>query len=163
MILTPLLEAGAFIQIHAISAVVAALLGPVILYGRKGTVRHKRLGKLWVLAMALAIASSAFIWQIRLVGPFSPIHLLTVLAAYGLVSGINHARNGRIAAHQASMKGLYFWALGVAGVFTFWPGRIMSRMLFPEHPTVGFYLVLGVYLAVLLVQKMSRSQALAKG
>jgi len=163
MSLTPLLEAGLVIQTHAISATVAALLGPVIFYGRKGTKLHKRLGKVWVLAMGLAIISSAFIWQIRLVGPFSPIHLLTLLGAWGLVSGINHARKGRISAHQASMKGLYFWALGAAGVFTFMPGRVMSQMVFPAHPMAGFYLVLGGYVALLVARKIGRSQDLAKG
>ncbi|MBL1434859.1 MAG: DUF2306 domain-containing protein [Rhodobacteraceae bacterium] len=163
MSLTPLLEAGLVIQTHAISATIAAVLGPVIIYGRKGTTLHKQLGKFWALAMGLAIVSSAFIWQIRLVGPFSPIHLLTLLGAWGLINGINHARKGRIAAHQASMKGLYFWALGVAGVFTFMPGRIMSRMVFPENAMAGFYLVLGLYLVALAANKMSRSQHLAKG
>ncbi len=162
MPLTPLLEAGPVIQTHAIGATVAVVLGPIIFYGRKGTKLHRRLGKLWVLAMAFAIISSAFIWQIRLVGPFSPIHILTVLGAWGLISGINHARKGRIAAHQASMKGLYFWALGVAGVFTFYPGRVMNRMLFPAQPMAGFYLVLGLYLAVLVASKIWRSQNLAK-
>jgi len=162
MSLTPLLEAGLVIQTHAISATLAVVLGPIIFYGRKGTTLHKRLGKVWALAMAFAIISSAFIWQIRLVGPFSPIHILTVLGAWGLVSGINHARMGRIAVHEASMKNLYFWALGVAGVFTFMPGRVMSRMLFPEQPMAGFYLVLGLYLAALLGNKMRRSRDLAK-
>jgi len=162
MSLTPLLEAGLVIQTHAISATVAVVLGPIIFYGPKGTPLHKRLGKFWALAMAFAIISSAFIWQIRLVGPFSPIHILTVLGAWGLVSGINHARKGRIAAHEATIKSLYFWGLGVAGVFTFMPGRVMSEMLFPTHPIQGFYLVLGLYLALLLGSKLRRSRNLAK-
>ena len=165
MSLTPLLEAGIIIQAHALSASIAFLLGPIIFYGRKGTRMHKRLGKLWALAMALAIFSSGFIWQIQMVGPFSPIHILTVLGAWGLLSGINHARKGRISRHQASMKGLYFWALGVAGVFTFMPGRVMGRMFFPENSMMGFYFVLGFYLVVLAVRKLrlTRSQNLAKG
>ena len=165
MSLTPLMDAGIIIQTHALSAIVAFLLGPVIFYGRKGTQLHKRLGKLWVLAMALAIFSSAFIWQIQMVGPFSPIHILTVLGAWGLLGGINHARKGRISRHQASMKGLYFWALGVAGIFTFMPGRVMSRLFFPENSMAGFYFVLGTYLLVRAVHKLwlSRSQNLAKG
>ena len=163
MSLTPLLEAGFVIQTHAISATVAVLLGPIIFYGRKGTPLHKRLGKIWALAMAFAIASSAFIWQIRLVGPFSPIHILTVLGTWGLISGIDHARKGRIAAHEATIKSLYFWGLGVAGVFTFFPGRVMSRMVFPQYETEGFYLMLGLFLAVLLARKLRRSQHLAKG
>ena len=87
MSFTPLLDAGIIIQAHALSAIMAFVLGPVIFYGRKGTRLHKRLGKLWALAMALAIFSSAFIWQIRLVGPFSPIHLLTALGGCLVVSG----------------------------------------------------------------------------
>lgn len=162
MSITPLLEANLTIQTHAISATVAVLLGPVIFYGPKGTTLHKRLGKLWALAMAFAIISSAFIWQIRLVGPFSPIHILTVLGAWGLIRGINHARKGRISAHEATIKSLYFWGLGVAGVFTFFPGRVMSRIFFPEHPMEGFYLVLGLYLAMLVGSKLRRSRRLAK-
>ena len=140
----------------------AVLLGPVIFYGPKGTTLHKRLGKVWALAMAFAIISSAFIWQIRLVGPFSPIHILTVLGAWGLISGINHARKGRIAAHEATIKSLYFWGLGVAGVFTFMPGRVMSEMFFPENAMLGFYGVLGAYLVALAASKLRRSQHLAK-
>ncbi|HIP23837.1 MAG TPA: DUF2306 domain-containing protein [Rhodobacteraceae bacterium] len=165
MSLTPLLEAGIIIQSHALSAIIAFLLGPIIFYGQKGTRMHKRLGKLWAFAMALAILSSAFIWQIKMVGPFSPIHILTVLGAWGLISGINHARMGRISQHQASMKALYFWALGAAGVFTFMPGRVMSRMFFPEYAMAGFYIILGGYLAILVAGKLrnARSQNLAKG
>jgi len=165
MTITPLLEAGFVIQIHTIGATLAFLLGPLIFYGRKGTRLHKNLGKLWVLAMAMAIFSSAFIWQVKMVGPFSPIHILTVLGAWGLVSGINHARKGRISQHQASMKALYVWALGVAGLFTFMPGRVMSQIFFPNHSHVGFYSMITLYLAILVLRKlqMSRSQNLAKG
>lgn len=162
MSLTPFYEAGPVIQMHAISALIAALLGPFILYGRKGTKRHKLLGRIWALAMGAAIASSAFIWQIRLIGPFSPVHLLSLLGAWGLVSGVTHAVKGRVAAHEASMKSLYFWALGAAGVFTFLPGRVMSLVVFPAHPLFGFALVLGLYLLVLGLRKVRRSHHLSK-
>ena len=165
MSLTPLLEASIIIQIHAISAIIAFLLGPVIFYGRKGTTLHKNLGKFWALAMGLAIFNSAFIWQIKMIGPFSPIHILTVLGTWGLISGINHARKHRMRAHQQSMKALYFWALGVAGLFTFMPGRVMSQMFFSEYPMLGFYTLLGLYLTFLLFSKLRlmRSRNLAKG
>lgn len=159
MTLSPLLEASPIVQFHAISATVAFLLGPIIFYRRKGTPLHKRLGKLWVLAMGVAIISSAFIWEIRLIGLFSPIHLLTILGGWGLGSGINHAIQGRISAHEASMKGLYFWALGAAGVFTFMPGRVMSEMVFPEHSLPGFYTVLGIYIVALLAWRFTAARS----
>ncbi len=145
---SPLINAGPLILSHVASALLALALGPVILCRQKGTPLHKRLGKLWVASMALTIFSAAFIYNLRMFGPFSPIHVLALLAAWWLYKAVNHARHGRIALHQASMKRLYFWALGVAGVFTFWPKRIFSRMFFPEHPMLGFYIVLALLLVI---------------
>ena len=148
MDVSPLANAGPLIQSHVASALVALALGPVILLRKKGTPLHKRLGKLWVASMAATILSAAFIYNLRMFGPFSPIHVLALLATWWLYRAVSHARHGRIAAHQASMKRLYFWALGVAGVFTFWPRRVFSHMFFPENPMLGFYIVLGLFLVI---------------
>jgi hypothetical protein len=41
------------------------------------------------------------------------------------------------------------WRLnGVAGIFTFWPRRVFSRMFFPENPMLGFYIVLTLFLVI---------------
>ncbi len=148
MDIIPLIHAGSLVQIHVANAIIALVLGPIILYLKKGTRLHKRLGKLWALAMTIAIFSSAFIYGLRMFGPFSPIHVLTILAAWWLFQAISHARHGRIAAHQSAIKRLYFWALGVATIFTFWPGRILSRMFFANNPMLGFYIVLSLFLVI---------------
>lgn len=153
-----LLNVGPVIQIHIVSALTALILGPVIFLGPKGTPRHKRLGKTWGVAMAVAIVSSMFIYGIRMVGVFSPIHLLSLLGAWLLIRGINHARNKRTIAHETSMRRLYFWSLGVATVFTFWPGRMMSRVIFPEHPMNGFYFVSAVFLTIYIVLIVKRTR-----
>lgn len=36
------------------------------------------------------------------------------------------------------MRSLYFWAIGVAGIFTFLPGRRMNEAFFTNAPIVGF-------------------------
>ena len=56
MTLTPLLQASAAIQIHAVAALAAFGLGAVQLVGAKGTGLHRTLGWAWVVAMAATAA-----------------------------------------------------------------------------------------------------------
>ncbi|HHS82777.1 MAG TPA: DUF2306 domain-containing protein, partial [Devosia sp.] len=127
---SPLLQAPLAIQAHALAAILAFVIGPVIFFRPKGGALHRLLGRVWVLAMAVVIASSFFIFQLRMWGPFSPIHLLSAWSAHALFQGVMLARRGRIAEHRALMKNLYFGALIAAGTFTFLPGRIMNEVLF---------------------------------
>src|SRR4051812_50154529 len=56
----------------------AFALGLVQFAAPKGTLPHRTLGWIWVLLMASVAISSFWIHTIRLVGPFSPIHLLSI-------------------------------------------------------------------------------------
>jgi uncharacterized membrane protein len=152
MTLAPLLEAGPVLQWHVASALPALILGPVAIYRKSRDVWHRVGGVLWVLAMFSTALSSFFIHDARVRGPFSPIHLLSVLTLVGLVQGVRHMRAGRFRAHGRIMKGLYVQALILAGAFTFLPGRRMSAAFFPEAPQAGFWGVLafGIVLAVLI-------------
>ncbi len=138
----PLLEAPVAIQFHAVSAVLALAIGPVAIFRRRRDTIHKTIGYIWVLAMAVVIASSFLIFEIRVLGPFSPIHLLSLFAALNLWRGVKAAILGDIKRHQKTMRGLYFWALGLAGLFTLTPGRIMGQVLFNDYQSLGFYAVL---------------------
>ena len=138
----PLLEAPLQIQIHAVAAIVAMGLGPVALYRKRRDRLHKMVGYVWFVAMAAVVGSSFFIFRIQLIGPFSPIHALSIFAGFQLVSGLRAALRRDISRHLQIMKGLYFGAMGVAGVFTLMPGRIMARILFGEHQLEGFITVL---------------------
>lgn len=53
MTLTPILEASTIIQLHLLAALLALVLGPVILWGRQRRPMHRWLGYLWVSAMLL--------------------------------------------------------------------------------------------------------------
>ena len=138
----PLFNAGIAIQIHVVAATLSFFLGPFILFKKKGDARHKILGRLWAFTMAVTIASSFFIFGIRTFGLFGPIHIISVLASYSLVRAIHFARIGNIVAHQKNMRGLYFGALIVAGLFTFLPSRIMSEVFFNGHELSGFLIVM---------------------
>lgn len=131
MSLEPILTASLAIQIHVISALAAFALGGFVLWNRKGTPLHRALGRIWVVLMLVVATSALFINEIRLIGPFSPIHIFVVLTYLGLgqaMWAICVRRN--VAAHRAGMQATYFNALILAGAFTFLPGRRMHAALF---------------------------------
>lgn len=126
----PLFAAGPLIAVHAFAAMAAFVLGGVQLAAPKGTLPHRTLGYVWVALMAVVAGTALFIYTIRLIGPFSPIHLLALYTFYSLVSAVRSARNGEIEKHKKAMLSTYLGALLVAGAFTFWPGRIMHQVVF---------------------------------
>lgn len=130
MTLLPLTTSAPAIQIHAYAAVAAFLLGVVQLLGLKGTLVHRVLGYLWVAMMGAVAASSFWISEIRLLGPWSPIHVLSLQVLATLPFAVRAARRGDTTAHKRYMSGMFIGALVVAGVLTLLPGRIMHRVLF---------------------------------
>lgn len=134
----PFLAAPPIIQAHIVVAILALALGPVVLLRGPRDRLHKVMGYVWAAAMALTALSAMFIFQLRLIGPFSPIHLFVPVTLIGLGVGIGHARAGRRAAHRRTMMSLYVFAMGIPGMFTLLPGRIMNAIVFPAAPVAGF-------------------------
>ncbi|MBR0838498.1 DUF2306 domain-containing protein [Bradyrhizobium manausense] len=130
MSLAPLLDAAPAIPLHAFAAMAAFVLGIVQFAAPKGTLPHRTLGWIWVALMAVVALSSFWIHQIRLVGPFSPIHLLSIFTLVMLPLAVWRARTHRVVAHRWTMIFLFTGALVVAGLFTLVPGRIMCRVIF---------------------------------
>src|SRR5271155_3598848 len=130
MTLAPLLDASPAIQLHAFAAMTAFALGVVQLSAPKGTLPHRTVGWIWV-ALMLAVSISAFwIHQLRLWGPWSPIHLLAIFTLVMLPLGVWYAHRHAVTRHRRIMIGLFTGALLVAGIFTFYPGRIMHAVVF---------------------------------
>jgi uncharacterized membrane protein len=130
MDLTPLTHAPLPIQLHAYAALGAFALGTVQLLGIKGTTRHRALGYTWAALMLIVAISSFWIHDMRIWGPWSPIHLLSILTLVMLPLGLWHAHNHRVRGHRLTMTGLFLGALVIAGIFTLVPGRIMHKVLF---------------------------------
>jgi uncharacterized membrane protein len=80
--------------------------------------------------MLTVAISSLFIHEIRLWGPWSPIHLLSILVLVTLPLAVLHARRHDVGQHRRAMLMLFTGALVIAGVFTFLPGRIMHSAAF---------------------------------
>lgn len=130
MTLAPLLDASPAIQIHTFAAVAAFALGVVQLAALKGTLPHRTLGFVWVTLMTIVCVSAFFIHELRWWGEWSPIHLLAIFTLIMLPFAVLHAHRHEVTAHRRAMIGLFGGALVIAGLFTFWPGRIMHAVVF---------------------------------
>ena len=130
MSLAPLLQASPVIQIHAFAAMSAFALGVAQLVAPKGTIPHRILGWTWVALMVVVSVTAFFIHQIRLWGPWSPIHLLAIFTLVTLPLGVWRARRHEVEHHRWTMIGIFTGGLVIAGAFTFVPGRIMHAVVF---------------------------------
>ncbi len=122
-------HASPVILIHLGFAVLAFVIGAIQIIGPKGTTMHRILGWSWVVMMMTVAVSSFFIHIINPAG-FSLIHLLSVLTVVMLPVGVYAARRHRVDLHGRTMTRLYVGALIIAGIFTFFPGRLMWQMVF---------------------------------
>jgi uncharacterized membrane protein len=130
MTLAPLLNASPIIQVHAFAAMSAFALGLVQFAAPKGTLPHRTIGFIWVALMTTIAISSFWIHSIRLWGPFSPIHLISIFTLVMLPLAVLHAHNHRVMQHRKAMISIFLGALVIAGAFTFMPGRIMHAVAF---------------------------------
>ena len=132
MSLAPLLNAAPAIPLHAFAAMAAFALGVVQLAAPKGTLPHRTIGWIWVVLMATVAASSFWIHEIRLLGPWSPIHLLSIFTLIMLPIAVIAARRHNVRRHRLAMIGMFTGGLVIAGLFTFLPGRIMHAAVFGQ-------------------------------
>ena len=130
MTLAPLLEAAPAIPLHAFAAMSAFLLGLVQFAAPKGTLPHRTIGFVWTGLMLVVAASSFWINQLRVVGPWSPIHLLSIFTLAMVPLAVWKAHTHQVAAHRRIMISLFVGALLIAGLFTLLPGRIMHKVIF---------------------------------
>ena len=128
--LDPLLAQPAPIPLHAIAALLAIALASAQFALPKGGMLHKIMGRLWVLLMIVICLTSFFIHEVRLIGLFSPIHLLSIFTLFALVRAVQYARKGDIKRHRRIMQNLTIFALIITGLFTLLPGRVMHSVLF---------------------------------
>ncbi len=143
------------IQVHAGAAVLALLLGPFAIWRKRKDVWHRLAGMIWIVLMLVVATSAWFIHGWQLIGPFSPIHLFSLLTYYSIFQALRHVRAGRYRQHGAALRGLYLQALGLAGLFTLLPGRMMHQLIFGDDVVLSVSVMglIGVGLFVMLRRK----------
>ncbi len=113
--------------IHVASVLPAIPLGGYVLLTRKGTPRHRLLGKIWLILMLVTATSAIFIQSS---GSFSFIHIFVPVTFRAAWKTIATARKGDIEAHKRHLVQTYLLALMIPGIFAFiLPGRLMNVML----------------------------------
>ncbi|MGH7461553.1 MAG: DUF2306 domain-containing protein, partial [Longimicrobiales bacterium] len=125
MSLDPLFAAPPVVQLHAVAAMAAFLLGIVQFAAPKGTLPHRTLGYLWVgLMLMVAISSFAIYGERvpRLWGSFSAIHILSVIVLVLTPLAVLAAHRHHVNTHRWAMIALFTGALVIAGAFTLLPG-----------------------------------------
>lgn len=126
---TPLLAQPLSVQLHVAGAVLALVVGAVILLLPKGTGFHRALGWTWVAAMVV-VAVTSVVMIVDLGGGINPLHVFTAITALSLWAGLTGIRRRDVTRHAGSMVGLYVGGLVIAGLFAFIPGRLMWHVVF---------------------------------
>ena len=113
--------------IHLAAVVPAVVIGIAQLAATKGTRRHRILGWIWVVSMALVAVSSFWIMELRKGAGFSVIHLLSVWVLIAMSCAIWFIRRGTVRAHTRYMVGTLVGVAG-AGLGALMPGRFLSYL-----------------------------------
>lgn len=108
---------------------------------------HKIAGYIFVVGIVIGGLSLFFIFSIRMIGPFSPIHLLSIVSLFSVSFALYSIKNKKIKAHKRAMWRLYSQAIGVAGLFAFLPGRLMNDIV----PIFAPWVIFGIAAASFLI------------
>lgn len=123
------------IAIHLCAASSALLIGPWVIWARRGAHArprlHRALGHAWVTLMLMAALSALFIRDFNLpnLAGYTPIHLLVPVTLVSLFVAFRHLARGNIRGHRTTMVSLYIGACVVAGAFTLLPSRYLGGLL----------------------------------
>jgi uncharacterized membrane protein len=119
--------------IHLATVFLASILGALLLFKKKGTASHRRVGKYYMMLMLTTAVVALFMpAQVgpAFLGHFGFIHLFCVLVLYSVPAAYFAVRNGNIAKHKFNMIGVYVGGILIAGTFTLMPGRLLHKWLF---------------------------------
>ena len=118
----------AIIAAHIATATLSVILGTAVLLAKKGTPRHKWLGRLWAVTMFATALSSFDIRELN-PGHFSWVHALSLLTIVSVGRAIWAIRQGNVRGHQLAMRGSFIGLVmaGIAAVAT--PHRLLNLIV----------------------------------
>lgn len=156
--LEPLFNTSLAVQLHVLGALPAVFLTPFVLLRRRRDQLHRVAGYAWVTAMALVAGSSFWISGFGLIGPFSPIHILSMVTLVGLYTGIRAAIAGNHHGHRRAMTNMA-WGLAAAGLLNFLPGRLTNRIVLGGTGWDGFATVAILAIGTVIVVRLIRAES----
>jgi uncharacterized membrane protein len=117
---------------HLATILPAFVIGTYLMITRKGSTRHRALGRWYMLLMLLtAIISLMIPAQVgpTLWGHFGFIHLFSLFVLYNIPEAWLAIRNKQIRRHANSMIGLYVGGILIAGSLALMPGRLLHTWI----------------------------------
>ncbi len=121
--------------LHLATVLPAALIGGYLLSSRKGTPRHRSLGKAYMVLMLVTAGIALFMPATvgpQFMGHFGWIHIFCVVVLISVPQAFFAIRRGDRRAHQISMVMTYVGAILIAGGFTLAPDRYLHDLLFVD-------------------------------
>lgn len=118
---------------HLITVVPCVFIGAYLLLVKKGTPKHRLLGKLYMGLMLVTAFITLFMPAMvgpTLFGHFGYIHSFSFLTLWTVPTAYTAIRKGNVKAHQRKMLLLFFGAIVIAGGFTLSPGRYLHDLFF---------------------------------
>lgn len=119
--------------LHLATVLPAVVLGAVVFIMKKGTPKHRLIGKIYMLCMMataiIALGMPAHVGP-RIFNHFGWIHSFCFLTIYSIPMSLYAIRKGNIRRHKTGMIMLYVGAILIAGGFTLAPGRYLHTLLF---------------------------------
>lgn len=119
--------------LHLYTVLPCVPIGGLLLIIKKGTLIHKRLGRIYMILMLFTAIVTLFIPAYvggRVLNHFGWIHLFSFLTIWTVPTAYLAIKNGNVKAHKRKMILLYFGALIIAGAFTLMPGRYLHEVIF---------------------------------
>jgi uncharacterized membrane protein len=115
------------IYIHLLAVIPSLILGAINLSLKKGTLIHKRIGKVWAVLMLITAISSLFIMP---TGSFTWLHIFSILVIVCIPVGVFSIRKGNIRRHTDCMLGAYIGTVISAYFAVMSPGRFLYGVLY---------------------------------
>lgn len=118
---------------HLWTVVPCVFMGAYLLFAKKGGLLHRKLGIVYMTLMVTTAVIALFMEARvgpRLLNHFGYLHLFSLLVLWTVPTALIQVKKGNIKNHQRKMILLYVGAIGIAGGFTFVPGRYLYEVFF---------------------------------
>jgi uncharacterized membrane protein len=132
------MQMSPMIAVHMTAALGALVIGPVVLWARRGSTQrprlHRALGYAWVTLIVMTALSAIFIRDFRLpnIAGYTPVHLLVPATFIGLGLAFWNLARRDIRGHRVAMQATYVSACLVAGGFTLLPNRYLGQLVWGQ-------------------------------
>ena len=154
MTFDPILNAPFYLQLHAATALIALVLGPIVLYRKSRDIWHKVIGYVWMLGMVTTAITSFWIREIMADGSMSPVHIFALMNLGTVVYSIASIRRGNIVAHKRSLNNLYYYGAWGPFIVNFMPNRTIPTMLFDGGTWLTFGAAAAMIISLIAVARL---------